>query len=162
MGLLRWTRLPSGIKTASALFQAAIEKTVFEGDCISNIVVYQDDICIGAVNEGELNEKVSCVLKKPKDAEVTVNESKCVFKTEAVDFLGYNISVNGVKHDVKLVKKVELIKVPSSKKELSCFVGLVNFFGRYINNFAEIVGPLNDLRKKECSFRMGQGTTNGF
>ena len=96
LGLLRWTRLPFGIKTASALFQAAIEKTVFAGDCTSNIVVYQDDICIGAANEAELNEKVSCMLKKLKDAGMTVNESKCVFKTEAVDFLGYNISVNGV------------------------------------------------------------------
>ena len=63
LGLLRWTRLPFGIKTASALFQAAIEKTVLAGDSISNIVVYQDDICIGAANEAELNGKVSCVLK---------------------------------------------------------------------------------------------------
>ena len=93
---------------------------------------------------------------------MTINESKCILKTEAIDFLGYNILVNGMKPDVKLVKKVELIKVPSNKKELSRFIGLVNFFGRYINNFAEIVEPLNNLSKKECPFCVGQGTTSGF
>ena len=41
IGLLRWTRLPFGIKTASAQFQSAIEKTIGE---IPHSIIYQDDI----------------------------------------------------------------------------------------------------------------------
>ena len=63
---------------------------------------------------------------------------------------------------MKLVKKVELIKAPSIKKELSCFVGLVNFFGRYINNFTEIVRPLNNLRKKNSPFVWGKAQQVAF
>ena len=49
IGLLKWKRMPYEIKTASAIFQKAIKQVL--GDGIKNMVRYQDDICIGAVNE---------------------------------------------------------------------------------------------------------------
>ena len=46
MGLWRWYRLPFGIKTASYIFQRAIEKILLGK--VDNIIIYQDDICLGA------------------------------------------------------------------------------------------------------------------
>ena len=50
-GLLKWGRMPYGIKTASAIFQRAIEQVLWED--IKNMVCYQDDICTRAINENE-------------------------------------------------------------------------------------------------------------
>ena len=50
--LLKWKRMPYRIKTASIIFQRAIEQVL--GEDIKNIVCYQDDICIGHTNENEL------------------------------------------------------------------------------------------------------------
>ena len=55
VGLLKWRRMPYGIKTASTIFQRAI-KQILEED-IKDMVCYQDDICIGATNEKELKKK---------------------------------------------------------------------------------------------------------
>ena len=80
IGLLRWTRLPFGIKTASAQFQAAIEKTL--GEKVQNIIIFQDDILIGGKNEKQLMEKVAAILKLLQYSGMTINDSKSIFKTK--------------------------------------------------------------------------------
>lgn len=54
IGLLRWKRMPYGIKTASAIFQKAIEKVIGN---VENTICYQDDICVGDLNEDDLKKK---------------------------------------------------------------------------------------------------------
>ena len=48
-----------------------------------------------------------------------------------------------MKPDKKLVNNIVLVKTPSTKKELDCFLGLENYFCLYIKNLASIVEPLN-------------------
>ncbi|XP_012562604.1 uncharacterized protein LOC105847529 [Hydra vulgaris] len=52
IGLLRWTCLPFGIKTVSAIFQRAIE-SIFV-NIIPNMIIFQDDKCVGGKNAEEL------------------------------------------------------------------------------------------------------------
>ena len=54
--------MPYGVKTASAQFQAAMEATV--GGTVSNLVIYQDDVCVGAQTADELDVKVERLLAK--------------------------------------------------------------------------------------------------
>ena len=159
IGLLRWTRLPFGIKTASAQFQSAMEKTVGE---LPNMIIYQDDMCIGARNESELDDRVKNVLTRLKEAGMTINTSKSVLKATEISFLGHCISRHGVKPDRRLVEKVLAVKTPGCKKDLDCFVGLVNYFGRYIKNFSELTEPLNMLRHKDVPFVWGVPQQNAF
>ena len=95
---------------------------------LSNIIIYQDDICIGARNETELDERVKQALSSLKDAGMTTNAAKSVFKATELSFLGYSISSAGIKPDKKLVEKVLNVKAPTCKKDLEHFVGLVNYF----------------------------------
>ena len=92
LGLVRWTRLPFGIKTASAQFQRAIEKTI--GEDIPNVVIYQDDIGIEARSEKLLSEKVEQVLGRLERSGMTINPDKCVLKAKEIKFLGYRISAS--------------------------------------------------------------------
>ena len=159
IGLLRWKRLPFGIKTASAQFQSAIEKTIGE---FPNSIIYQDDICLGARSEAELSERVHIVLKRLSDAGMKVNESKSVLLAKEISFLGYTISGEGVKPDRRLVEKIQAVCAPKDKKDLDCFLGLVNYFGRYIKGFAEVTEPLHALRRKNVPFEWGVAQQKAF
>ena len=71
MELFRWSRLPFGIKTACHIFRRVIEKILLgKGD---NIIIYQDDICLGARTREELKSKTEQVLQRLKQAGMTIN-----------------------------------------------------------------------------------------
>ena len=76
--------------------------------------------------------------------------------------MGFKISANGIGPDPKLVEKITSIAAPTSREEVASFVGLVNFFGRFINNFAEKLKPLNDLRKNDTVFRWTEEAQQAF
>ena len=136
-----------------------MEKTLGE---LSNIIIYQDDICIGARNETELDERVKQALSSLKDAGMTISAARSVFKATELSFLGYSISIAGVKPDKKLVEKVLNVKAPTCKKDLDHFIRLINYFGRYIHDFAAVAGPLNELRRKKCAIHLGNLTARRF
>ena len=69
MELLRWSHLPFGIKTASDIFQRAIEK-ILSGK-VDNITIYQYDIYMGARTREELKSKTEQFLRRLKQAGMT-------------------------------------------------------------------------------------------
>ena len=81
--------MPYGIKTAIAIFQKAIKQVLED---IKNMVCYQDDICIGAINENELQKKTDIILSRLRNAGITINEKKCIDNSSKISFLGYTIS----------------------------------------------------------------------
>ena len=90
---------------------------------MSNLIIYQDDICVGARTQGELDTKVTSLLTKLEEAGMQINRKKCVF----FRFLGYQISADGVRPDEKLVNKVLETRTPTCRNELESFLGLTNY-----------------------------------
>ena len=90
MGLLRWSNLAFQIKTASHVFQRAIEK-IFLGK-MDNIIIYQDDICLGAHTREEVKSKTEQVLWRLKQAGMTINRNNCKLDCEKISYLVYQIS----------------------------------------------------------------------
>jgi len=160
LGLLRWTCLPYGIKTASAIFQRAIEATI--GNDNDNLVIYQDDICIGAKSKEDLQKKLGEILSKLKNAGMKINKEKCIMEATELSFLGYRISAKGVSPDKALVQKILDMKEPTNKKELASFIGLVNFYGRFIPNFSDRLSPLLELRKSKEPFTWNETHKRSF
>lgn len=111
-----------------------------------NIIVFQDDILIGAEQSSELTKLRDEVLRKLTQAGVVLNESKLIMESREVRFLGHTLNGNGIHPDQAMVDKIRAIKLPNSKKELAKFLGLVQFYGRLIPNFAEMCRPLHELR----------------
>ena len=72
--VLKWRRMPYGIKTAIAIFQRAIKQVI--GEDTKYKVCYQDNICIGATNENEFKKKIDIVLNRLRNAGMTINEKK--------------------------------------------------------------------------------------
>ncbi|MEE4247257.1 MAG: RNase H-like domain-containing protein [Kangiellaceae bacterium] len=160
IGLLRWRRLPYGVKTASAQFQAAMEATI--GGLVDNMVIYQDDVCVGARTAEELDLKVAKLLEKLEQSGMQINEKKCVFRSTEIRFLGYRISASGVRPDTRLVDKVLRTKAPTCRKELESFLGLTNYYARYIQAYSERVEPLTSLRSQHAHFKWGSAQQKAF
>ena len=108
IGLLRWSHLPFGIKTASHLFQRAIEKILFgKGD---NITIYQDDIYLGDRTREEFDSKTEQVLRRLKQAGMKINRDKCKLNCEKISYLGYRISRERISPDEKPTNEIAKIE----------------------------------------------------
>ena len=87
----------------------------------------------------------------------TISEEKSNSKpVSSVNFLDYSASKEGIAHEPKHVEKIKNAKPPSNMKKLESFVGLANFYGQMIPDFATIRLPLNEIRKGELSWEKGQ------
>ncbi|GBP20000.1 hypothetical protein EVAR_13766_1 [Eumeta japonica] len=74
-----------------------------------------------------------------------INTSKCVFGADNVTFLGYNISAKGAKPLEQKVESIKNFPIPKTVKELRRFLGMINFYRRFIPDAARIQAPLNAL-----------------
>ena len=148
-GLFQFNRLPYGLKVSSAVFQRAMEDITCGVD---NIIVWQDDVFMYDVNDERLAQRVQSFLKLLNKRNVKVNWEKSVKRATEVVFLGHLISASGIRPDPSLVSVINTMQAPKSVKELERFIGIINFYGSKIRNFAEKCEPLNRLRKKGCVF----------
>lgn len=158
-GLFRVKRLQMGMKNASFIFQRAMECILAD---LKGILIYQDDVLVFAENADSLSKRLSSVKTRLTEKKVSVNEKKCIDLCDEITFLGFRISAAGIWPDDKLVEKIRHIAIPSSKKEVEQFLGLVNFFGRLIPEFSSKVAPLNRLRKPATPFIWSEDCTRAF
>ena len=143
MGLLIWSRLPFGIKTASHIFQWAIEKILLGK--LDNIIIYQDNIV--RIRE-ELKNKIEQFLRRLKQAIMTIERDKCKLDRKKIFYLGYQISRERISPDERLTNKIAKMEKPTNKKELKSFLGLINFYCRYLPRYSGFIEPVAEMRKK--------------
>ena len=143
-GLYRMNRLTMGMKNAASIFQKVMEGVLSD---IKGILIYQDDIAIFAENMESLEKRLKAVKTRLREKNITINEEKSVEYCESLTFLGFKISAKGIEPDNRLVNKIQDIKVPTTCKEVAQFLGLINYFGRFIPNFSSKIAPLNEIRR---------------
>ena len=88
------------------------------------------------------------------------NNKGSIRETNACSYLGYSVSKEGIAPNPKHVEKIKIGKPPSNMKQLESFVGLANFYGRMIPDFATKMLPVNEIRKEE--FRWDKEMQNAF
>jgi len=75
--------------------------------------------------------------------------SKCEFNKKEVEFLGFIVGKNGVRMYPKIVDSITSWLAPKSVHEVWMFLGLANFYRRFIKGFSKIMAPMMKLLKKE-------------
>ena len=113
-----------GLKNSSAIFQHCLE-TILAG--ITSAKIYQDDILIHAPSLSKLKSRENMVMTRLKAFNVSVNEQKCITLVDSVDFLGFNISSNGIWPSRSLVSAIHSIMPPQNECELAHFIGVINY-----------------------------------
>ena len=95
-------------------------------------------------------------------ANVKLNPKKCSFVKQRIEYLGHVVTPEGIFPDPSKVKVVENFPTPASLKELKSFLGLANYYRRFIKGFAEIASPRNALTKKGVTFCWSESCANAF
>ena len=141
-GLFEFTRLPFGLSNAAQTFQRFIDE-VLRG--LSFSYSYLDDILIASKNPEEHYLHLKAILERLQKYGLTINIDKCEFGVKEIEFLGHWVSGEGITPLKSKVKAILDYPVPVSLKQLRSFLGMVNYYRRFLRNCAELVAPLDAL-----------------
>ena len=128
----------------------------------SNSLVYIDDIIVFSSSFEEHLSHLSSVFTRLIDANLKLQPTKCRFALPKVGYLGHQISSQGISPDPEKVETVKYFPVPKNKKELQSYLGLINYYRRFISGFSHIAGPLNKLLKNDQSFTWTDSCQSAF
>eukprot|EP00116_Pleurobrachia_bachei_P000821 sb/3461083/ len=158
-GLYRWTRLPFGLSSSSAIFQRVMDE-VLKG--IEGTVCRVDDILISAPNDKEHMSRVRQVLERLEKAGLRAKDSKTVIMANKVEYLGYEISREGIKPLRSKVETLARMAFPPDRAKLVTWLGAVGYYSRFIRNLATLSEPLNQLRSKDAPWVVGEREKRAF
>lgn len=158
-GLFQYQRMPYGIASAPAIFQKYLEQLLQGIEGCGN---YLDDIIISAPTIEEHVVRLEKVLAILAEHGIKCKKSKCDFIKEKIEYLGRQISANGILPDEDGVRAVKDLRPPRDIKEVEAFIGKVNYYNNFIPNFSQIAAPINQLRRKDAKFVWGKQQQDSF
>ena len=120
---------------------------IFHDVKLQYVYHYFDDLVIYSENFEEHMVHLREVLARLHAAGLTVNPDKVKFASDQLSFLGHKISVRGVTIDPERTKAILNFLPPRSVKDVARFIGMINYFNKFIPTFADIVALLNALHK---------------
>ena len=160
-GVFTPTRLPYGMMNNSMCFQNLMSK------CLKDLnwkiaLVYIDDILIFSQNFDQHLEHLDQVFQNLRAANLRIHPGKCKFAAKEVKYLGHIISPKGLQVDPSKYSAIETYPVPKSVKNVRAFLGLAQFYRKYIKSFAQIALPLNKLLRKDTKFKWTEECNTAF
>lgn len=151
VGLYEYLVLPFGLTNAPSTFQALINSIL--GTELSHCcLLYLDDIVVYSKTPAEHMQHLRLVLSKLQSAHLYARLHKCRFALSAIKFLGHVVDQQGMHPDPDKVKIVQDWTTPRSISDLRAFVGLAQYFRKFIQGFATLVAPLTALFRKGVAF----------
>jgi len=144
-GCYQFKRMPFGLVNSGATFNRMMRKLLGGTVKVDN---YVDNILVNTSSWEELLIVLRDVLTRIKNAGLTIKPSKCQVGFEEIEYLGHKIGSGRVTTDEDKTCKVSNAERPQTKKQVRSFMGLANYYWKFIPSFAEIAVPLTDLTKK--------------
>jgi hypothetical protein len=151
-----------GLTNSPATFQALINSIFADLIAKGVVVVYLDDILIYTKTIEEHRKvtcKVLCCLEKNN---LYLCPAKCKFECTEVEYLGMLIRENHISINSAKVQVATDWPTPRDLKDIRGFLGFANFYRCFIEGFARIARPLNDLIKKDTPWSWGQPQQEAF
>ena len=141
-----------GLCNSPVIFQTMMNEIFLDMD--DAMVIYIDDLIIYTKTDNiQQHERiVKKVLKCLEEHDLFAQPEKCTFSVKEVEFLGMIVSREGIKMDDSKVKAIKEWSTPKTVRGVRSFLGLANFYHRFIEGYAQVTRPLNDLTKKDTPF----------
>ena len=122
---------------------------VFYGFVDRFIVVYLDDIVVYSESLEDHLKHLRKVLSKLREHQLNVKKEKCEFAQQEILFLGHKVSKGLAMMDERKVHVILDWPSPSKVVELRSFLGLANYYRRFIQGYSKKIAPFTDLLKKD-------------
>lgn len=156
-GLFEFPRMPFGLRNAAQTFQRFMNE-VCKG--LNFVFVYIDDLLIFSKSPEEHKAHLERLFERLTEYGLSVKPSKCLLGVKSLEFLGHHIDQHGILPSVTKVEAISKLPAPNSLKSAQRFVGMINYYFRFIPKLAEILIPIHahiaemeKLKKKSRNFR---------
>ena len=136
--------MPFGLKNAAQAFQRLMDTIFRDVNCT---FVYIDDILIASASEKEHMDDIRKVCERLRDFGLAIRLEKCIFGVNSVEFLGHEVSQYGTVPLPSKVKSIADFPKPSTVKGLQEFLGMINFYHRFLPQSAALLRPLYNAMK---------------
>lgn len=150
-GLFEWTRMPFGYKNAPGSFNRAIRR-ILNKHKVQYAINYFDDIVIFSQNFKDHIEHLKHFFNICKQENLKLKLSKCEFAKTKINYLGYEIGEGKYSPANANIEVIKKLQPPKNLKQLQRFLGSINVYNKFINKYAKLRNPLNNLLKKDKKF----------
>ena len=141
-GLYEFTSMPFGLRNAAQTFQRFMDQ-VLHG--LPFAYDYIDDILVASATKEDHLEHLREVCRRLAANGIVINPNKCVLGADSLEFLGHQVDKHGIRPLEEKVDAVRHFPRPTSQRKLRQFLGLVNFYHRFIPGCARILQPLHTM-----------------
>ncbi|XP_050522940.1 uncharacterized protein LOC126895280 [Daktulosphaira vitifoliae] len=143
---VQFTRLPFGLSNAPQFYQAAMCKVMAGLNYRHNICYLDDCVAFGKSFESHLHS-LELTFQRFLKYNLKLKPSKCRFGYQELKVLGNIIDTKGIRPTQQGIETIQKFPQPKTIKQLRSFLGLANYFRRYIPKFSNIAKPLTDLTR---------------
>ena len=125
---------------------------------------YLDDILIFSSDFlRDHQKKVSTVLQHLADADLQLDIDKCKFEVQSTKYLGFIVEADKrVQMDPAKIEAIQNWQAPITVHDVCSFLGFMNFYQRFIHNFADVTAPLTALTQKRMKFVWSKTVDEAF
>ncbi|KAG6439018.1 hypothetical protein O3G_MSEX000414, partial [Manduca sexta] len=141
-GLFEFPYMTFGLRNAGQTFQRFIDGVIRGLDfCFA----YVDDILVFSHTPKEHAQHLRILFNRLSEFGIVINPSKCVFGADTVTFLGYKISKAGTSPPPERIEALKSFPLPKTVEGLRRFLGMVNFYRKFIPRAADLQAPLLEV-----------------
>ena len=117
--------------------------------------VLLDNILITGPSTEEHLDNIEKVLGRLSDASLRLKAEKCQFMKPVLECLGHRIDEEGFHPVDAKVKAIKEAPTPTNPSELKSFLGMLNFYGKFMPDFSSTLEPLHELLRKDICWKWG-------
>ncbi|GFY29719.1 hypothetical protein TNCV_1812971 [Trichonephila clavipes] len=143
-GLYEFNTMSFGLRNAPSTFQRFITELLYGLDFV---FPYLDDVLVASSTEEEHSEHLKMVFERFQQYGLRINVSKSVMGAAQVEYLGFLITAEGSRPLSEKVQAILSYKLPETIHDLRTFLGMINFYRRYLKDAAKTQAPLHELLK---------------
>lgn len=147
-GLFEFVRTPFGLRNAAQSFQRFVDQ-VLRG--MPFCFGYLDDILVASTSPEEHLSHLRQLFTRLTEFGLVINRSKCLLGVASLQFLGHCVDAGGISPTREKVQVISEIASPSTFGDLRRFLGLINFYRRFVPHCAQLLAPLDDLLRGDDS-----------
>ena len=151
-----------GMTNSPATFQAMINEILRDLINEGKVAAFIDDVLVGTETEEGHDEIVEKILRRLEGNNLYIKLEKCVWKARKIGFLGVVIGPDGIEMEKEKVEGVLSWPQPKNVKNVIKFLGLTNYYRRFIKDFARVARPMNMLTRKDEKWTWGDNQQKTF
>jgi len=153
VGFFKPTVMFFGMTNSPAMFQVMMNEILRDMINEGKVVVFVDDVLVGTEIEEGHDKIVEEVLRRLEENDLYIKPEKCAWKVRKIGFLGVVIGPSGIEIEKEKVDRMLSWPEPRNVKDIRKFLGLTNYYRRFIKNFAQVARPMNMLTRKDVKWQ---------